>query len=83
MYANALTDHLGISNYEWMSEKELEEFDVEKVSEDDSIGYIVTADLLYDNSLHDRDILLPLCVSKRIIEPTELSKSQLSSFDNF
>jgi hypothetical protein len=81
MYANALTGYLGISSYTWMTENELQELIIENINEDDDWGYIITADLIYEESLHDRDIMLPLCVTKRIISTDELSYAQQSAYE--
>jgi hypothetical protein len=45
-------------------------------------GYMLTVCFDYPESIHDRDIMLPLAVTKRAIQSNELSQFQIKHLSN-
>ena len=65
MYGEALSSYLPIIFFEWMTNEEICQFDVNKVGDDDSIGYILEVNLDYPNHLHDVHSDFPFCPETR------------------
>ena len=55
---------LPYSGFKWLSNKEINDFDLNSVSENSPIGYILEIDLEYCKELHDSHNDYPLCPEK-------------------
>lgn len=51
---------LPLKDFRWLSEKEIENFDIQNVNLDGDIGYIIECDLHYPQKLHNKHANLPL-----------------------
>jgi protein associated with RNAse G/E len=51
---------LPLCDFEWMSDEELETFDIHKINLDGDTGYIIECDLNYPTKLHNKHSNLPL-----------------------
>lgn len=51
---------LPLREFEWMTEDEIEDFDINNVNLDGDIGYIIECDLHYPKKLHTKHANLPL-----------------------
>lgn len=68
LYGYAMTKKLPISEFEFLCQDEINNFDVKKVSNDDDYGFILEVDLSYPNYLHKKHKDLPFAVEK-IVPP--------------
>jgi hypothetical protein len=66
---------LPISHFEWMTEEEIENFDISKQDLDGDTGYILECDLHYPKKLHNKHANLPLAP-----EVVEISFENLSPY---
>ena len=74
LYGWALIQDLPYSGFKWLSNKEINDFDLNSVSENSPIGYILEVDLEYCKELHDSHNDYPLCPEKIEISSDMLSK---------
>jgi len=81
MYPYCLMGNLPFSDYEWMTQKELDSLDFKTLTEDDETGYLISCSIKYPRRLHNRDKDLPFCVSKRRVMKAELSEQQQEVWD--
>jgi hypothetical protein len=82
MYPTCLQGKLGFERYEWLTENEVNNFNVMNVDPEGEWGYMLTVCFDYPESIHDRDIMLPLAVTKRAIQSNELSQFQIKHLSN-
>ena len=64
LYGYAMTKKLPISDFEFLSEKNILEFDVTKIPDDCDYGFILEVDLLYPDYLHNEHKDLPFAAEK-------------------
>ena len=69
-----MTQYLPYGEFEWLSEKEIDEFDLNLVKENSSVGYILEFDIEYPSELHDLYNDYPLASEKLEISQEMLSK---------
>ena len=62
------------AGFEWLNKKEIDDFCLDSVGEDSSIGYILEVDLEYPNKLHNLHNDYPLAPEKLEISEKMLSK---------
>ena len=65
--------YLPCSDFKWLSEDEINALDISSIKEDSDFGYILSADLIYPEAIHDLTNDFPLCPVKTHVEDTELS----------
>ena len=65
---------LPYSGFRFLSQKEIENFDLDSISENSPIDYILEVDLEYCKELHDLHNDYPLCPEKIEISYDMLSK---------
>ena len=53
LYGSAMTEYFPYSGFEWMTEEEINNFDLSSIRKDNSEGYILEVDLEYPSELHD------------------------------
>ena len=63
-----------MGGFKWLSNKEINEFDLNSINENSPIGYILEADLEYCKTLHDSHSDYPLCPEKIEVSIDMLSK---------
>ncbi len=73
LYGWAMTQKLPMRDFRFLSEKEVSQFDIDKVDIDGDKGYLIECSLHYDISLHELHESLPLAPEKRKIKSDELS----------
>ena len=66
--------YLPYDEFEFLTEKEIDKFDLDSISENSSIGYTVEVDLKYCDELHDFHSYYSLCPEKVQINLDMLSK---------
>ena len=65
LYGWAMIQPLPVSDFKFLSEKEINRFNLDSVDENSSIGYILECDLEYCKKLHDSHNDYPLCPEKK------------------
>ena len=70
-----MIQNLPVSDFKFLSDKEISEFDLDSVSENSHIGYILECDLEYPKELQDIHSNYPLCPEK-----IELSSDMLPKY---
>ena len=74
LYGRAMIQSLPVGNFKFLNEKEINKFDLNSVSENSGIGYILEVDLEYCIELHDSQNDFPLCPEKIEVNSNMLSK---------
>ena len=74
LYEWAMTQPLPVSDFKFLSEKEIDRFKLVSIDENSSIGYILECDLGYCKKLHDSHNVYPLCPEKIEVSSGMLSK---------
>ena len=64
LYVWAMIQSLPVSDFKFLSEKEINKFDLDSIDKSSSIGYILECDLDYCKELHDLHNDYPLCPEK-------------------
>ena len=64
LYGWTMSQYLPYDNFEWMSEKEINEVNFDLVGEDSKTGYMLELDLKYLEDLHDLHNDYPLAPTK-------------------
>ncbi|XP_067130198.1 uncharacterized protein [Centruroides vittatus] len=84
LYGLSMVQYLPYSEFRWLRQSEIDEFNVKNVPSESEIGYILEVDLEYPVSLHNLHNDLPLAVNHEKVEFEDLStyqKSLLSSLN--
>ena len=74
MYGWAITKYLPHGGFKWLSKKEIDEFDLNLVKKNSSVGYILEVDLEYLRELHGLNNDYPLAPEKLEISQKMLSR---------
>ncbi|MES9902020.1 MAG: endonuclease domain-containing protein [Sedimenticola sp.] len=61
LYGKAMSMPLPTGEMRWLTDTEIEEFDINRTQDDDQYGYILEVDLRYPSELHDDHNEYPLC----------------------
>ncbi|XP_039296247.1 uncharacterized protein LOC120355032 isoform X2 [Nilaparvata lugens] len=80
LYAVGMSGNLPHSKFEWMSEREIEEFDPQKIT-DSSLGYMLEVDLEYPSHLQSTHNCFPLAPLKET-PPTGRYEKLITTFTN-
>ena len=74
LYGWTMSQYLPYGGFTWLSQKEIDKFDVNSIGENSSDGYILEVDLEYPNKLHDFHNGYPLAPEKLEISDDMLPK---------
>lgn len=74
LYGYAMSQKLPISDFAWLSEEEIENFDVCSIPDDSPIGYVLEVDVTYPKEIHDAHSDLPFLV-ENMRPPSAKSKT--------
>ena len=77
LYDWAMIQPLTVNDFKFLSEKEINKFDLNFISENSEVGYILECDLEYPEELYDLHNDYPLCP-----ENIEVSLDMLSRYCN-
>ena len=69
LYGWAMSQSLPTGDFEWLSQEEISNFNVETVQDDGKEGYILEVDLEYPEHLHDLHNDYPLAPEKMKVTP--------------
>ena len=56
LYGNAMSDYLPLDNFQWMSEEEIQTFDVNQIGKEDEYGFTLEVDLSAYDGVADVDV---------------------------
>lgn len=73
LYGWAMREKLPMRDFRFLDEREVVEFDIDRVAVDGETGYLVEASLAYPHELHESHNCLPLAPEKRHVGDDELS----------
>ena len=73
LYGWAMSQKLPENEFDWMTEQQLETFDVTQISDCAETGYILEVDLEYPAEIHDLHSDLPVAPEQRKVPDDELS----------
>ena len=73
MYGWAIIQDLPYGGFKFLSEKEINSFDLDSIGENSQIGYILEVDLEYCKKLHDLHSDYPICPEKIEVSSNSLS----------
>ena len=73
LYGWAMSQKLPEKEFDWLTEQQLQNFDVAQVPDDAETGYILEVDLEYPEEIHDLHSDLPVAPEKRKVVANELS----------
>ena len=59
--------------FDWMTEQQLENFDVSSIPDDADTGYILKVDLEYPAAFHDIHSNLPIALESQAVQVEDLS----------
>ena len=73
LYGSQMQQKLPIDGYKWLSQEEINDFDIDKTDPNSDIGYILEVSLLYPKELHTLHDEFPLAPHKHQINFENLS----------
>ena len=73
LYGKAMCFPMPISDYEWMTDEEIENFKIKDISEKEGPGYFFEVTLHYPDHLHLNHNSFPLAPEQRVITEEDLS----------
>ena len=76
LYGEAMVQSLPVSDFKWLSDRELSSLNEMSVEDDADIGYFLEVDLKYPDDLHDLHSDYPLAPEKMLISHDMLSSYQ-------
>jgi hypothetical protein len=74
LYGHSMSQHLPVGNFRWLSNKDIETFDIHSIALDETVGYFLEVDLIYPKELHDLHNDYPLAPAKTAIDPVDWSE---------
>lgn len=83
-YTSVMKKHrLSTYSFRWLSDSEVERFDLMSVAPDSDQGFIIECDLDYPENLHDAQDSFPLAPEHIIIKPEDTRGISRSSGESF
>lgn len=76
LYSYIMLSYLPCSDFEWIEDSEIENFNINKYTETSEYGFFAEVDLIYPRTLHNDHHLFPLAASKLAIPYEDLSSFQ-------
>ena len=76
LYGHAMSQPLPTGGFRWPDGKEINDFDVQNVSDNSKKGYILQVDLEYPKELHDEHDSYPLAPERLKVNLEWMSKYQ-------
>lgn len=81
LYGYSMSQCLPTSNFSWLTEKEIKEFNIMTISDDNEYGYILEVDITYPQYLHDLHNELPF-LAENIVPPESKSKKLICNLND-
>ena len=73
LYGWAMSQKLPEKEFDWMTEQQLKNFDVNSIPDDAETGYILEVELEYPATIHDIHSDLPVAPESRAVQVEDLS----------
>lgn len=73
LYGHSMSQYLPQRDFAWLNKEEIDHFNVNSVSDESDLGYVLEVDLIYPENLHDEHNDLPFC-PESMVPPTARSK---------
>ena len=73
LYGCAMSQMLPTGDFKWLSQDEINAFDIKQVEEDGNVGYVIEADIEYPAELHDLHSDLPVAPERKTVQVDEQS----------
>ena len=80
LYGKAMSLPLPTGGFRWLTQWECKRFDISKISEQDSVGYILEVDMDYPEHLHNEHNCYPLAPEKVEVTSDMLSTYQKDTY---
>ena len=77
LYGWAMSQYLPLSDFEWLEPAEILKIDWLAQKDEQEFGYILCADLVYPQVLHDKHNDYPMAPERMQIQPTMISETQV------
>ena len=74
LFGWAMSQSLPVSDFKFLTQKEINNFDLDSISKNSETGYILECDLKYPKELHELHNNYPLCPKKIEVNSDMLSK---------
>lgn len=81
LYGYSMSQYLPISEFNWVSQTEIETLDIKNVSDYSDYGYILEVDMLYPKELHDKHNDMPF-LAENIVPPDGKNKKLICNLNN-
>lgn len=81
LYGDAMSSYLPTGNFRWLSQNEIDNFDIENQETDAEIGFFLEVDLIYPQSLHDSHKEYPFCPETKPPPHGKQNKLLLTLYD--
>jgi len=82
LYATCMTYSLPVGDFRFLSQAETDSFDVNSISDDAPVGYVLEVDLDYPQHLHSDHAAYPLCPEHLTVEADMLSPTLEQMYDH-
>ena len=73
LYGFAMCERLPIGGFNWLTDREINNFNVNDIPDNSDLGYLLEVDLGYPPALHDKHACYPLAPEKMSVHPDLLS----------
>ena len=73
LYGWSMSLSLPYGQFKWLTDSQIEDFNVQHIADDGDVGYILDVDLSYPSSLHDDHSDYPLAPEHMVVENHSLS----------
>lgn len=77
LYGCAMREYLPQKDFVWLTDQEIQNFDVMQVSDTSDVGFVLEVDLAYPDALHDDHNDLPFCPELMVPPTSKFKNSKL------
>lgn len=74
LYGYSMQQHLPVGGFTWLNENEINDLDINNISDTSDIGYVLEVDLVYPTELHNLHNELPFCPENIVPPHSKLPK---------
>jgi len=82
LYATCMMMPLPVGDFRWLSDDEIDTFDVTKIADDSPVGYVLEADLEYPPELHSKHNAYPMLPEHLTVTESMLSETHLKMMEH-
>ena len=81
LYGSAMCEPLPVRDFKWLSDEEIDNFNILKISDYSENGYILEVDIKYPKELHNTHSDYPLAPENKLIDKSMLSNYLKKEFN--